>query len=550
MNKFFFTLCICLYGLLPQVHAKTNGNAPTRPKLVVGIVVDQMRWDYLYRYYDLYGDGGFKRLLNDGFSCENTMVNYIPTITAVGHSSIYTGSVPSIHGIAGNNFMVERTGLRLYCTEDSLVIGVGSDSDAGKMSPRNLLVSTVTDELRLATNFHSKTIGVALKDRGAILPAGHAANAAYWFDDQTGRFISSTYYMNELPEWVNAFNKQDRAAQLLNQDWHPLLPLEAYVQSTADDTRYEDSFTKDAAPTLPVKTSEIYKKRGYGIIRTTPQGNTLTLEMAKAALENEALGKGAYTDFLAVSLSSTDYVGHQFGVNAIETEDTYLRLDRDLATFLTALDEQVGEGNYFLFLTADHAAAHNIRFLQDSRIPADPWTHDLTRARLDSLIQEKFGVKKVVRGTTNYQIHLNRQKIESAGVDYDQLKATAIQFLKEEPGIAYAIDMEKAATAPVPAPIRERIVNGYNRERSGDIQVIMQPGWYSQSSRSEVTGTSHGTWHPYDSHIPLLFYGWGIEPGKTNREVYITDIAPTVAALLRIQMPNGCIGKPIPEVTK
>ncbi len=550
MNKLLLTLCACSIALSSPAQTETGGNKPDRPKLVVGIVVDQMRWDYLYRYHDLYGEGGFKRLLSGGFSCENTMVNYIPTVTAIGHTSIYTGTVPSIHGIAGNDFLIERTGKWLYCTGDSLAAGVGSDSDAGKMSPRNLLASTVTDELRLATNFHSKTIGVALKDRGAILPAGHTANAAYWFDDQTGKFITSTYYMDALPAWVNAFNRQDRAAQLLEQDWQPLLPLDAYIQSTADDTPYEDAFTPGAAPTLPVKTSEIYKEQGYGIIRTTPQGNTLTLEMAEAALANEALGKGAFTDFLAVSLSSTDYVGHQFGVNAVETEDTYLRLDKDLETFLSALDEQVGEGNYTLFLTADHAAAHNIRFLQDNRIPAGAWTYDKTKAGLDSLIRAKFGIAEAVRSTANYQIHLNRKLVEDAGKDYEAVKAAAIRFLEEEPGIAYAIDMEKAATAPVPAVLRERIVNGYNRERSGDIQVIMQPGWYSLSSRAAVTGTSHSVWNPYDSHIPLLFYGWGIEPGKTNREVYMTDIAPTVAALLRIQMPNGCIGRPIVEVTK
>lgn len=550
MRKLVLALCTSLICLSSQAQAATHVETPTRPKLVIGIVVDQMRWDYLYRYYNLYSENGFKRLLNDGFSCENTLLNYIPTVTAAGHTCIYTGSVPSIHGIAGNNFMIERTGKHLYCTDDSLSNSVGTDSKAGKMSPRNMLVSTVTDELRLATNFRSKTIGIALKDRGAILPAGHTANAAYWFDDKTGGFITSTYYMKELPAWVQSFNAQDEAARMLNQDWTPLLPLAAYTQSTADDTRYETPFIKGEAPTLPVKTSELYKKQGYKVIRNTPYGNTLTLEMAKAALDHEHLGKGDFTDFLAVSLSSTDYVGHQFGINAIEIEDTYLRLDKDLADFLTYLDTQVGKGGYSLFLTADHAAAHNVRFMEDNRLPAGAWRYDKTQTSLDSLINVKFGLTEVVRGMDNYQVHLDRTKIENAGADYGKLKETLIRFLESQQGIAYAIDMEKAATAPVPTPIRERIINGYNRERSGAIQVIMQPGWYDVASNQETTGTTHGVWHPYDSHIPLLFYGWGIAQGKTTKEVYMTDIAPTLAALLKIQMPNGCIGKPITEITK
>ncbi len=547
-KRLFLALCLGVMTL-SSIRAEERGSVP-RPKLVVGVVVDQMRWDYLYRYYDMYGDGGFKRLLHGGFSCENTMLDYIPTVTAIGHTCIYTGSVPSIHGIAGNNFRVERLGKEMYCTDDSLVAGVGSQTAAGKMSPRNLWVTTVTDELRLATNFRSKTIGIALKDRASILPAGHTANAAYWFDDKVGKWISSTYYMQQLPAWVDDFNKKDLAAQYLKQDWNTLYPMEAYVQSTADDTHYEKPFEKGGKPTFPIRTSELFKKMGYGVIRTTPYGNSFTLDMAKAAVENEQLGQGEQTDFLAVSLSSTDYIGHQFGVNAVETEDTYLRLDKDVEAFLTYLDEKVGEGNYMLFLTADHAAAHNVRFLQDHEIPAGAWAFDKTKAALNALIKAQFGVEEAVPSLENYQVYLNRTRLEAAGVDYEKVKACAIRFLETQEEIAYAIDMEKAITAPIPQPLRERIVNGYNRERSGAIQIIVKPGWYDVSSKEEPLGTTHGVWVPYDAHIPLLFYGWGVSAGHTNREVDMTDIAATVAALLKIQMPNGCIGKPIPEVVK
>lgn len=369
MKRTLLTLCAALALPLSSVKAAPS-TAVERPKLVVGLVVDQMRWDYLYRYYDLYGEGGFKRLLNEGFSCENTQLNYVPTVTAIGHTSIYTGSVPSIHGIAGNDFIFRNTGRQTYCTDDDSVHGVGSDNAAGRMSPRRLLVTTVGDELHLATNFRSKVISVSLKDRAAILPGGHTADAAYWFDSKTGRWITSSYYMERLPEWVDAFNRTDPARRLLEQDWNTLYPIERYVQSTADDTPYEKPFEKGGKPVFPVPTSKLLKTEGYGIIRNTPYGNTLTLQMARQAIEHEAMGRDEETDMLAVSLSSTDYVGHQFGPNAVETEDTYLRLDKDLADFLDYLDQQVGAGNYTLFLTADHAAAHNTRFLTDHGIPA------------------------------------------------------------------------------------------------------------------------------------------------------------------------------------
>lgn len=553
MKKLALALCLgvlCLSAYATAYATEYATKKVPRPKLVVGIVVDQMRWDYLYRYYERYGEGGFKRLLSDGFSCENTMLNYIPTVTAIGHSSVYTGSVPSIHGIAGNDFYFEQTGRKVYCTDDPSVSGVGSRTSAGKMSPRNLLVTTVTDELRLGSNFHSKTIGIALKDRASILPAGHTANAAYWFDDKVGKWISSSYYMQQLPKWVDDFNQRDLAAQYLKQDWNTLYPIDTYKQSTADDTRYERPFESNGHPTFPIRTSDLFKKEGYGVIRNTPYGNTLTLDMAEAALDNEQLGQGEYTDFLAVSFSSTDYVGHLFGVNAIETEDVYLRLDKDLEKFMHYLDKKVGRGNYTLFLTADHAAAHNVRFLEDHHIPSGAWASDKMQTALDSLVYTCFGVKDAIRGMENYQVHLAFDKLSAANVDQEQVKACIIRYLEKQPEIAYAVDMEKAAIASVPETIRERILNGFNRERSGSIQVIVKPGWYDVDSSELPLGTTHGVWYPYDSHIPLLFYGWGVSSGKTNREVHITDIAPTIAALLKLQMPSGCIGQPIPEVLK
>lgn len=534
-----------------RIPLVVNNSIP-RPKLVVGIVVDQMRWDYLYRFYDRYQNNGFKRLLNEGFSCENTQVNYIPTFTGPGHTCIYTGSVPSIHGIAGNDYIVQATGKSIYCAEDNTVQTVGSDSKAGQMSPRNLLVTTVTDELRLATNFRSKVIGIALKDRGGILPAGHTANAAYWFDDKSGNWITSTYYMKELPQWAKDFNDQKLPETYLKLDWTSLYPVETYLQSTPDDSKYEGKFKGTDSPTLPVKTSALYKKSGLGLIRSTPYGNTLTIDMAVAAINGEQLGQGNQTDFLAMSLSSPDYIGHQFGINAVEIEDTYLRLDRDIANFLNFLDAKLGKGNYTVFLTADHGAAHNTAFLNDHDIPAGVWDEAAVLKDMNKMLMGKYKTDSLVLSLNNYQVNFNNRIRNSQHIDEDELKKECIRYLQQQPEIQFAVDMNKVASASIPELLRERIINGYNAKNSGAIQIILDPAWFTGHGSGDggPTGTTHGTWNPYDNHIPLVFMGWGIQHGTAVREVHMTDIAPTISALLHIQAPNGCIGVPIPEVLK
>ena len=285
-----------------------------RPRLVVGLVVDQMRWDFLYRYNERYSAGGFKRLMAQGFSCENTMIPYLPTYTAVGHTSIYTGSVPAIHGIIGNYWFDKSSNLTVYCSDDSTVSGVGSSTPAGKMSPRNMWTTTITDELRLSNQFQSKVIGISLKDRGAIFPAGHSANAAYWYDDAVGKWISSTYYMTSLPSWVNAFNDSDLPASYMTNDWNTLYPIESYSMSTADDVPYETPIKGEKTATFPHRLADL-KENKYQAFRYTPYSNTYSLEFAKSAIRNEQLGQGKVTDFLAISLSAPDYIGHEFGPN-------------------------------------------------------------------------------------------------------------------------------------------------------------------------------------------------------------------------------------------
>lgn len=318
-----------------------------RPKLVVGIMVDQMRPDFLYRYYDRYGNDGFKRLMREGFNCENTFIDYTPTYTAPGHSCVYTGSVPSLHGIAGNAWYDKTLKRSVYCTEDSSVNTVGSTSSAGKQSPKNLWANTITDELRIAQNFRNKTIAISLKDRGAILPGGHTANGSYWFDNTTGGWITSDFYMQQLPPWMIGFNAKALPDLYLKQNWKTLYPINTYVNSTDDAKPYESNLPGEDKifdhTTAGISTNK------YESFKYTPYGNTYTFEAAKAALEGEGLGKGTTTDFLAISFSSPDYIGHAFGPNSVEIEDTYLRFDKELGDFLKFLDVKIGVGQYLFF---------------------------------------------------------------------------------------------------------------------------------------------------------------------------------------------------------
>ncbi len=468
-----------------------------RPKLVVGFVVDQMRWDYLYYYNDQFCDGGFKRLLREGFSCENTMINYVPTVTAIGHSCIYTGSVPALNGIAGNDFMID--GKPMYCVSDSTVQSVGSKGKAGKMSPRNLLATGIGDMLKIATDYKAKVYGVALKDRAAILPAGHAADAAYWWDTEAGHFVSSTYYMQQLPDWVKRFNK-----------------------------------TVQVKPGTDVK--------------MLPDGVTKTFQMAKAVLDNEQLGQDNVTDMLAISISPTDVIGHAYGTRGAENKAVFMRTDTELAAFLDYLDQKVGKGNYLFFLSADHGGMHNANVMKNHKIPADGYAAWNEIKSINASLKNKYGIDKVVLMANSNRIYINHKAIAKARLNFDVVKKEVADSLSRNPKVHMVVDYANAVAANLPQIIRERIVNGWNPDRSGDLFVMPKPHNVDGLVTPDYRGTSHCVWNPYDSHIPMVFMGWKVPHGQTSTPTRIVDIAPTVCEMLHIQMPNACIGDAVNEI--
>lgn len=542
MNKIKLLLPLLLL-LVINSFAQNKLTVTTKPKLMVGLVIDQMRWDYLYRYANRYTEKGFKLLLKKGYSFENTLIPFVPTVTAAGHTTIYTGAVPATNGIVGNNWYEKSISKGVYCTDDSTVHGVGNNDGQGKMSPRKLYSTSITDQLKLSNNFKSKVIGIALKDRGAILPAGHSANAAYWYDDVAGKWITSNYYMDTLPSWVNKYNALDKVSTYMQQDWNTLYPINTYTQSTKDDNENEVDFGELKSHVFPYKLSTLKKKK-YSDFKNTPYANTFSFDFAKQAIINENMGKGLETDFITLSISSTDYIGHSFGPNSIEIEDTYLRLDNDIANFIEFLDATIGVNKYTLFLTADHGAAHAVNFLKENKIASGSFSPASLEKELVKMLLDTFAVNPLL-AEDNYQLYIDYELLDKKGIDPDKVNSLLIKMLKKQPFVLDAFENKKLNTIPLAEPMKTRFINGYNSLRSGDIQIVIKPGFSTYKK-----GTGHSVWNPYDAHIPLLFYGWGIPVGKTYREVYMTDIAPTIAALLQIQMPSGNVGKALVEITK
>ena len=505
------------------------------PKLVVGIVIDQMRYDYLIRFYDKYGEGGFKRLMNEGYNCKNTHFNYIPTYTAVGHTSIYTGTTPSLHGIIGNDWYDKELKKKIYCVDDERYATVGAKK-GGKKSPYRLQTTTVTDQLKLRFKKDSKVIGISIKDRAAILPAGHSANAAYWFrGKKDAKFISSSFYMNELPQWVKDFNQSNVAKNLL-QVWNPLNDIATYTESISDNNNFEQCFKGEKSPIFPHNLPKLMKKNGnYDLLKASPFGNTLLEQFAEATIKGEKLGQIKQTDFLTMSFSSTDYVGHQYAPDSKEIEDTYLRLDKDLERFLNFLDKQIGQGNYFLFLTADHAAPSNPSYLKSLKINAGYFNKNEFISYLNEYTNTVFGSSKLIEYFYNNQIYLNREIIESLKLNYadvlEKIKDKAILFK----GVYKAVTSKTLQNTNFTKGVLSALQNGYNQKYSGDILVEYKPAYLYK----KMKGTTHGTSYNYDTHVPLLFFGKGFKKGNTSKYISITQIAPTISYLLNIEFPNA-----------
>jgi len=588
-----------------QLSAQEKG---TKPKIVIGLVVDQMRQEFLYKYSDRYGEGGFKRLMHGGYMMKNAHLNYIPSYTAPGHASIYTGTTPSNHGIIANDWYLRDENTFIYCVEDKSRSNIAGTRKNGYRSPQHLQTSTITDELKLSNNHRSKVISIALKDRAAILPAGHLGDA-YWYDGGTGDFMTSDYYKQEAPQWLLDFNARELSHKYISQVWETLYPIETYTQSIADNNEYEETFEGKDTPTFPYDLQALRVKNGnFGLLRSTPFGSTLTFDMAYAAIAGESLGKGEETDFLAISITPTDYIGHKFGPTSVEIEDTYLRLDKDIEIFLDSLDHIYGTGEYLLFLTSDHGVADLVGYMQGQGVPIEKVAvHDI-KAELRAFSIERYGrpyhyfnyiitgllifvsgsfslylVFKIERTgiryaglgvvllvfgvltilflnksyyayqgrmeswiseVTNQQIFLNRNLINSRGLNLMQVRNEVAEFAKSMTGINEAFTSTQLSSENYISGNGLILKNGFVENLSGDIMLVLKPSWVPMHWK----GTTHGSGYSYDTHIPIIFYGWNVGKGESEAACKVTDIAPTLSMMLNINLPSGATGSPLMPV--
>ena len=538
MRLHIFLLILAIFNL-PAFSQTTKSE---KPKLVVGIVVDQMRNDYIERFWNHYSEDGFKRLVNNGYRFKNAHFNYVPTYTGPGHASIYTGTTPATHGIIGNNWYDKTIDASVYCAGDTSVQPIGTMDKAGMMSPHRMTVTTIADENRLATQMRGKTIGVALKDRGAILPAGHTANAAYWFHGlDEGQWISSSFYMDSLPQWAVDFNNSGKAASYF-KTWNTLYPIETYVESGTDMNKFEGGFKGKETATFPYNLQELRAhNNNFELLKAVAFGNDLTTDFAIAAIEGEKLGQNNDTDFLTLSYSSTDYVGHNFGVNSKEVQDTYLRLDKNIAQLLQYLDKTVGKDQYIVFLTADHAAVDVPAYLDSLKIPAGYFDSRSFRNNIDSLVQKEYGNKNLIKNISNNQLFFNYELLHEMNINIDSFQQKLSNYILMQDNIHRVYTRQQIVNGAYTKGMDELIKNGFNHKRSGDLIYVLDSSFISYSR----TGSTHGSSFMYDTHVPMLFYGKGVKSGSSSRRSEIVDIAPTIAVMLGISFPSGTTGEPL-----
>ncbi|MFD2565106.1 alkaline phosphatase PafA [Aquimarina rubra] len=545
MSYKLFILFVATF-MITNAQQKTGiSHKKAKPKLIVGIVVDQMRYDYLTRFYNQYGEGGFKKLIKKGFSFNNHHFNYVPTTTAPGHASIYTGTTPRFHGIIGNSWYDKVQKQKVYCVADIDISPIGTGSSDGKMSPSKLKVTTIADQNRLHTQMKGKSISIAIKERGAVLSGGHTANAAYWFRGKNqGSWISSSYYMNKLPKWVIKFNESN-IIDSYYEKWNTLQDINSYLESGSDNTAFERGFKSKDEATFPYDLSILKEFNGlYDIIRQTPFGNSLTVDFALEAIKKEKLGKDIFTDFLMISFSSTDYIGHNFGVNSKEIEDTYIRLDKDLERLINHLDSFIGKKEYTLFLTSDHGANHVSDFLTSNKIPAGYFKEATVHLGLKHHIKTFYSKDSIIENISNNQVFLNHTIIKNNSLNPEKIEKEIANYLLNTKGILEVYTRSQLERSNFQSGMGSKIKNGFHPERSGDVCYVLNPSLVAYSK----TGSTHGSGYSYDTHVPLLFYGKGIKLGKTYKKTAVSDIAPTIATLLGIGFPSGTTGTTLKQV--
>jgi predicted AlkP superfamily pyrophosphatase or phosphodiesterase len=538
--------------------------AGDKPKLILQITVDQLRGDLPTRYYDRLGEGGFRYLWESGIVYRDAHHAHANTETIVGHATLATGAHPAAHGMIGNLWFDRETGFTTYNVEDGryrlLTKGASVDADteidptqraarSEGRSPAAMLVTTFADELRSNTGGQSKVIGVSVKDRGAISMAGHSGTA-YWFSKASGEFVTSTYYLDQYPDWVNAFNAAKPAQQFAGTEWQLLYDQDTYLFGDSDDRPWETD-VGGFGRTFPHSFGDGSSRYFTTWLTLSPPGDRLVLDFAKQALVEEELGQDAVTDYLAVSFSSTDYVGHVFGPSSLEEEDNILRLDRTLAELFAFVDEKVGLDNTLIVLSADHGGPDTPGYLNGLNIPAgyvdpDSWAKDAAIAR----IKKRFGIKgDLIAAYDHPYVYFSDEVKNNPRIDQEELEAAVVEELLKFHGVSLAVSSSALRQGKLPdTEIYRPVINNFNPKRSGEVFIVFEPNWFINDMEGLTVASTHGSPWRYDTYVPIVFAGMGLEPRTVDRRVQTVDVAVTLSAFMGIKPPSGAAGVPLTEV--
>lgn len=546
LNKKLFILNLILFifiSLSGEIRAQGTLK-PQKPKLIVGIVVEQMRYDFIERYWDKYQSGGFKKLYKGGMVFNNARYNHLFPQRGVSHATISTGTTPSFHGIISTHWFDRKRKLPVYCVQDNKARTIGSDSHEGRRSARFLATTTVADELKLTTVGKSKTISIAFPDCASILSAGHTGKA-YWFDERAGAWITNNKYESSLPQWIKAFNNEFLPDLYLTKTWETVLPIGKYTESLRDNSNYEKGFL-DEYKTFPYELSRINKRmREYSLLKMTPFANTFTKDFAIKAIQNEELGKDKFTDYLMLGFSATHEIGKIFGPESVEVQDAFLRLDRDIAHLITFLDSYMGRENYLIYLTSDHGTKYTSQYLEDKNLPAGHFNQGTAVSLLKAYLRNKFGQSEWIMNYKNQQFYIDRRLLDSKNVSYEKLEKMSVELLKEFTGVANVIGASALQNTDMNKYPQSYIQNSYYFMRSGDIIMNLLPGW-----TENLDYRTYNSFYDYDAHVPLIWYGWKMPHKIINSKINMTDIAPTISTILNVSPPNGCTGEAIKEISK
>lgn len=543
----FILIGICLFSVNIGYSQNSSKIPPEKPKLIVGIVVEQMRYDYLSRFWNQFGEGGFKRLVSEGNNCKNANYGHFFMQTGTNFTTLVTGTTPSYHGIVSDEWFIPLKNKVINCVDDEKEKSIGGSYESGRLSPRNILTTTIGDEIRLSNFMQSKVFSVALDGKPAVLAGGHNPNAAYWFDAESGRWVTGSYYMDNLPVWVEEFNNKKLADTYMTRVWEPKLPLTQYKQCLTDDNPYETGI--NGKRTFPYSLAELggnknKDKFDYRILKTTPFGNKLTTDFAINTIVNETLGKDDNTDLLMVGFSATEYIGQNFGTSSIEVMDAFLKLDEDIAFFLSFLDSELGKHNVLVFFTSDHGAAANADYLATTKIPVGYFSQTSSVSLLKSYLNAIYGKGDWVKHYHAQQVYLNRDLVEESKLKLADVQDKAAQFLLQFTGVSNTVTSSTLQNSYFSDGVFAKMQKGYNQKRSGDVIINLDPGWAEKNG----TSTSHNSSYSYDTHVPLIWYGWKIKRGNVFEKVDITAVAPTISYFLEIASPNASTGQPIDGV--